>query len=448
MFRKIALTGAVAISLLTTAGIASAAPDQGTPGPAGMDRVLFDCATTGVSSMNRQQMLVRSQQWIDAHVMYDQASCYTNSNGSWRQDCSGFVSMAWGLGTSATTDTLPNYSNVIARADLRPGDILLRRDASIQHVALFVRWADAGKTSPVVREEYTTGQPAVERSWSASYANTFTPRRYKNVVESAQANTHDFNGDGRADIVAWDPYSNLTLFPGDGAGHVSWGGAMWPGAGEWTGYKELTAGDFNSDGRTDIVALDPYSNLTFFPGDGAGHVSWGGAMWPGAGEWTGYKELTAGDFNGDGRTDIAAWDPYSNLTLFPGDGAGHVSWGGAMWPGAGEWAGYKELTAGDFNGDGRTDIAAWDPYSNLTLFPGDGAGHVSWGGAMWPGAGEWTGYKTLTAGDYNGDGRTDIAAIDPGSNLILFPGDGAGHVGWGGGMWPGTGEWTGYKAIA
>ncbi|GLZ39205.1 VCBS repeat-containing protein [Actinokineospora sp. NBRC 105648] len=269
------------------------------------------------------------------------------------------------------------------------------------------------------------------------------------VVDAVWRGTggHDFNGDGRADIVAWDPYSNLTLFPGDGAGHVSWGGAMWPGAGEWTGYKELTAGDFNSDGRADIVALDPYSNLTFFPGDGAGHVSWGGAMWPGAGEWTGYKELTAGDFNGDGRTDIAAWDPYSNLTLFPGDGAGHVSWGGAMWPGAGEWTGYKELTAGDFNGDGRTDVAAWDPYSNLTFFPGDGAGHVSWGGAMWPGAGEWTGYKKLTAADYNNDGRTDIAAIDPGSNLILFPGDGAGHVGWGGGMWPGTGEWTGYKAI-
>jgi hypothetical protein len=215
--------------------------------------------------------------------------------------------------------------------------------------------------------------------------------------------------------------------------------AAWSGAG--------AEHDFTGDGRADITALDPGDNLISFTGDGAGHVGWGGGMWPGHGEWAGYRAITAGDFTSDGKADVAALDPGNNLILFTGDGAGHVGWGGGMWPGHGEWAGYKAITAGDFNGDGRTDIAALDPGDNLILFTGDGAGHVGWGGGMWPGHGEWAGYKAITAGDFNGDGRTDIAALDPGSNLILFTGDGAGHVGWGGGMWPGQGEWAGYKAI-
>ncbi|MEU4739295.1 FG-GAP-like repeat-containing protein [Actinosynnema sp. NPDC023658] len=53
----------------------------------------------------------------------------------------------------------------------------------------------------------------------------------------------------------------------------------------------------------------------------------------------------------------------------------------------------------------------------------------------------------MTAGDYNGDGRTDIAAIDPGDNLILFAGNGAGQIGWTGPMWPTGSQWAGYKAL-
>ncbi|WP_370943374.1 FG-GAP repeat domain-containing protein [Amycolatopsis sp. cg5] len=258
----------------------------------------------------------------------------------------------------------------------------------------------------------------------------------------------DFNGNGLADIAALDPGDNLILFSGNGAGAVGWGGPMWPTGGQWAGYKQFTTGDFNGDGKSDVAAIDPGDNLIFFPGNGAGAVGWGGPMWPTGGQWAGYKKITSGDFNGDGRTDIAALDPGDNLILFPGNGAGAVTWGGPMWPTGGQWAGYKKITSGDFNGDGRSDIAALDPGDNLILFPGNGAGAVGWGGPMWPTGGQWAGYKQITAADYNGDGRSDIAALDPGDNLILFPGNGAGSVGWGGPMWPTGGQWAGYKAIS
>ncbi|MEU4739294.1 VCBS repeat-containing protein [Actinosynnema sp. NPDC023658] len=260
--------------------------------------------------------------------------------------------------------------------------------------------------------------------------------------------SRDFNGDNRADIVAIDPGDNLILFTGNGGGQVGWAGPMWPTGSQWAGYKHITSGDFNGDGRTDIAAIDPGDNLILFAGNGAGQVGWSGLMWPTGSQWAGYKHITAGDFNGDGRTDLAAIDPGDNLILFAGNGAGQVGWTGPMWPTGSQWAGYKKITAGDYNGDGRTDIAAIDPGDNLILFAGNGAGQVGWSGLMWPTGSQWAGYKHITSGDFNGDGRTDIAAIDPGDNLILFAGNGAGQVGWTGPMWPTGSQWAGYKAFA
>lgn len=73
--------------------------------------------------------------WLNPPVPYSQSSYY---NG-YRQDCSGYVSMAWQLGTSATTWTIPNYSYQIDKSELQPGDVLLNID---EHVLLFAGWAD------------------------------------------------------------------------------------------------------------------------------------------------------------------------------------------------------------------------------------------------------------------------------------------------------------------
>jgi hypothetical protein len=127
----------------------------------------------------RGEVLARSQSWIDQHVPYSQSVSWTNQYGTYRQDCSGFVSMAWHLGFSRSTATLPAVMHTIARSDLRPGDALWQAG----HIALFVRWNDAARTSPVVREEYDYGHNAVERVWSAGYANTFSAMRYNNIVE-------------------------------------------------------------------------------------------------------------------------------------------------------------------------------------------------------------------------------------------------------------------------
>ncbi|GAA0249106.1 hypothetical protein GCM10010492_56360 [Saccharothrix mutabilis subsp. mutabilis] len=163
--------------------VACAAAFQGpvalADGPGGT----ISCGTTPEDRVtSRGETQVRSQSWLDERVPYSQNACHRNAYGDYRTDCSGYVSMAWGLTHSRTTVTLREVATAIPHADLQPGDAL----ANDNHAALFVRWADEGRTEPVVREQTgPDGQPPVERKWTADTAAGYTALRYYKVVEGA-----------------------------------------------------------------------------------------------------------------------------------------------------------------------------------------------------------------------------------------------------------------------
>lgn len=166
------LIAALACTAAVQAPVAHAADDPG---------ALIACGTTADDrTTSRTEALTRSQSWLDAQVPYSQRACHENEHGSYRTDCSGYVSLAWGLTHSRTTSTLRDVATEVPRADLRPGDALL----ASYHAALFVRWADDAKSEPVVREQTgPDGAPPVERKWSAQTANAYTPVRYYKVTE-------------------------------------------------------------------------------------------------------------------------------------------------------------------------------------------------------------------------------------------------------------------------
>ena len=188
-------TGAVAAPSATavTAGPAVGNPPLPSypdlPGGAD-DRAAAAVATTPVpcddngahQSPTRAQVLSRAQSWLDVGgIPYSQSRCYKNAYGDYRADCSGFVSMAWGLGGRGSdfwTGNLDDVSTVIPRSSLQPGDALLRHEnnPSVDHVALFVGWEDAAHTRPVVIEQ-TGSADTIRRTWSQSNASNYTPVR-------------------------------------------------------------------------------------------------------------------------------------------------------------------------------------------------------------------------------------------------------------------------------
>src|SRR4051794_6689119 len=84
LFAALALCGA-----LLGAAQPSAAADGYHPVP---------CATNPGpnQSLTRQQIQQRASTWLNL-VTYSQSRCYTNANGDYRTDCSGYVAMSWGL---------------------------------------------------------------------------------------------------------------------------------------------------------------------------------------------------------------------------------------------------------------------------------------------------------------------------------------------------------------
>ncbi len=127
------------------------------------------------------EAIERAQSWAEAGVGYSGSNYYTNEYGSYRTDCSGYVSMAWGLGSSYTTVTLPSVSYPIAKDALEPGDILNNPlPGTSGHVVLFAGWADAAKTRYFAYEESPSGGAQLNEipyPYWPGYG-TFTPRRY------------------------------------------------------------------------------------------------------------------------------------------------------------------------------------------------------------------------------------------------------------------------------
>ena len=127
------------------------------------------------------QMLERARSWVAADVGYSGSNYFTNEYGTYRTDCSGYVSMAWGLGSSYTTVTLPEVSYPIAKDALEPGDILNNPlPGTSGHVVLFAGWADDARTEYYAYEESPSGGAHLSQipyPYWPGYG-TFIPRRY------------------------------------------------------------------------------------------------------------------------------------------------------------------------------------------------------------------------------------------------------------------------------
>jgi serine protease len=228
----------------------------------------------------------------------------------------------------------------------------------------------------------------------------------------------DFNGDGKADVLARDNSGLLWLYPGNGAG--GWLSRKQVGTG-WNGFTSLMApGDFTGDRHPDVLARDASGALWLYPGNGAG--GWLARKQVGSG-WNAFTAIVgSGDINGDGKADVLARDTSGVLWLYPGNGAG--GWLARKQVGSG-WNGMTAVVSpGDLNGDRKTDLLARDTSGVLWLYPGNGLG--GFGGKSQVGSG-WNSMTTITGrGDYSGDAKTDILSVDGNGALWLYRGNGLG----------------------
>jgi hypothetical protein len=241
---------------------------------------------------------------------------------------------------------------------------------------------------------------------ASSYAQPF----------GAAAPLADFNLDGKLD-VAVPTGSGVAVLLGDGNGGLS----VAPGSPVSTTLHfdlSLAVADFNLDGKPDVViaANIPSAGNRFegrataYLGDGTGRLTASGV------------ELALGDsptfavadFNRDGKPDIAVSAGLTTprtFNVFLGDGnAGFVS-GPESSPGDAFASG---PTLGDFNLDGKTDIAGYRS-RNVWVLVGDGTGAFTARASAYENAI----LGPIVVGDFNLDGKPDMIS---GGGMLL--GDG------------------------
>ncbi|MDZ4170461.1 MAG: hypothetical protein U1E26_12550 [Coriobacteriia bacterium] len=106
-------------------------------------------------AITRSTILARSKTWIVKQIPYSQHRYYRG----YRQDCSGFVSMAWGLKRSYTSRNISSVARRIPVSKLKPGDAVWKPG----HVSIFGGWKNKQKRQYYALEQTTWGSHAKRR---------------------------------------------------------------------------------------------------------------------------------------------------------------------------------------------------------------------------------------------------------------------------------------------
>ena len=252
--------------------------------------------------------------------------------------------------------------------------------------------------------------------------NAYKAVQYALSYPADQMVSGDFNGDGKEDVA-----SIVSLMGYGGANNkiefqVTRGGTdtpvVWYSTDKFNGVKiqdRVTAGDFNGDGKDDIAVMYNYGDnkpkIFVFYSTGNSFAQ--------AVQWyaeTGFYNperiegrFVAGDFNGDGKDDIATMYDYidhtAKILVFISNGSSFNAW--TPWFTEDTPYHYNPVNvagrfeAGDMNGDGKDDIVTLYYYANETtkIHVFLSAGNTF---QMWQ-----TWYAQLNAGYYNCDNVAD-----------------------------------------
>ncbi|MFB7631398.1 peptidoglycan-binding protein [Streptomyces sp. NPDC056149] len=254
----LAVLGGVSLTGLATAQApeAQAAPQTAT---ASAQNVLTTYSLARASSITRTEILQRAQNWVNQGVPY---SMYSYWRDGYRQDCSGFISMAWKLGSNQWTGSLSSHAVRIAKSELKPGDILLFHNPSNpgagSHVTMFAGWANSARTSYLGYEQ--TRPKTVKRTIPYAYysnSGSYVAYRYKNVVEDG-ASTAPGNGNSGSSAFP----GSSAFGPGKSNAHITRLGNMLSSRGGAGFYPRGTGPTWTDDDRRATQAFQKAQGWT------------------------------------------------------------------------------------------------------------------------------------------------------------------------------------------
>ena len=269
-----------------------------------------------------------------------------------------------------------------------------------------------------------------------SISNSFDMQDWGNQLswtDDSTANAGDYNADGLSDVVyAYNDSGKMSIAAFISTGNSFTQASWYKGSNNWKSGSFLP-GDYNGDGVSDLaysyndagsVAIDLYlstrSSFRLIDGNKTSL------------NWTDDTRFEMGDFNGDGFADMAAI--YNNSGKIGVDvlisNGQRLVLTDSFSVLSDRWSNDGTVSVGDYNGDGITDlIYAYNNSGSLGVLR-----YISTGKAFlknnWADSSiSWTDDKLFGFSDYNGDGLTDISFFynnsgNVSAKVLLSSGDG------------------------
>lgn len=247
------------------------------------------------------------------------------------------------------------------------------------------------------------------------------------ATDARDALAADVDGDGVADLLATGHFDNA-FFVRRGLGGRQFAAQTRYALRNHGHY--LAAADLNGDAYDDVIAVHDGSGqavvVTSYLGSGSGALVQAGEH---ATPYFTAKGVAAGDFNGDGKSDlvVALGDNRASALVFFGLGTGQFAAPlviASLSPDPNLSDGTSSVAAADLNGDGRDDLilARFDAPSTLVVRLSTGPAFAP------PSLTSLPSPVSVAAGDVNGDGHLDVVAanLEHGTlTLLLGTGDGS-----------------------
>jgi hypothetical protein len=246
----------------------------------------------------------------------------------------------------------------------------------------------------------------------------------------------DLNGDGIPDLIGLNSGFQVIELLSSGEGNFTSQTVSISGSG---GGHPIASGDFNGDGKTDVILFQP---MGIAYGDGKGGFSSVQSIsWSGSNQQFNYAQAQVADFNGDGKPDLAiGFDTIAEagqaatfqVVLFINNGNGFddgVPVYTQQVP-SGSIEGFEyttdlDLLLGDFDADGHADLIfrttesdpnnPGEPVATITALYGDGNG-----GLTPVSISTSSNLFEVSAADMNNDGTSDVVASDYGAVMIFY----------------------------
>lgn len=241
----------------------------------------------------------------------------------------------------------------------------------------------------------------------------------------------DFNGDGLLDQASPGGLSDTvgsaqywTFSVAYGLGNAKFGVSTFPP--RLGGSSATVAADFNNDGRMDVAAASSFQNsvnVSFQNADGS-FTTAANPAYSNGGTATVYPSLTVGDFNNDGIADMATILGWANSAIvLTNNGTGQFTTTSIFLSNPPFAISPQFIQPGDFNNDSRTDLVVVGGES-FGILLNNGIGGFTVG--TFVGVNSSGAFKTVAIGDFDGDGKQDLAITRGGLTVLIFRGVGDG----------------------